>query len=409
MKIGYIMQQGVDILHPPFNGPANHVREVVQELQHLGHTVRVLVRIGEQTWKTDDLEHFEPVPVRWLDQGPIRWFERIVRRIQSELQLPYAAFFESRKFAQACKESFTGFDILYERLSWMGYGGALASHLLDIPLILEDNGDQLADLEAKGIAPQGLQRRLSLAATARAVRQATHTVSTGEGWRRQFIRRWQVDPNTVSVVENGTIVPTLLERELLRSFQELPASEQIPTLVYLGGFYPWHGVPILLHAFARALETGSNLKLVLIGSGSGEDKARQLAAELELGDTVKFTGHLAPTEFVSVLANADIGLSPYCGWPEYSGLKIFDYKAAGLAVIASGEDGMPPTLTHDKTGLIVPPCDEDALTSAILQLANELDLTWEMGRQGRLEAENFHQWVHTAQNLERIFSFINKQ
>ena len=93
MKIGCLMQQGVDIKTPPFNGPANHVREVIQELKNLGHYVRVVVCLDGQIWISDNLELFEPVRVRWLDQGPIRWVERIVRRIQYELKLPYFAFF----------------------------------------------------------------------------------------------------------------------------------------------------------------------------------------------------------------------------------------------------------------------------------------------------------------------------
>ena len=407
MKIGYLMQQGVNIRQRPFNGPANHVREVVQELENLGHRVRVIVRLEGQTWVTDDLETFVPIRVRWLDQGPLRWFERLVRRIQSELKLPYAAFFESLRFAQACQQTLAGYDLLYERLSWMGYGGALASRWLKIPLILEDNGDQLADLESKGIAPQGLQRRLSIGVTGWAVRQATQIVSTGEGWRRQFIKRWGVPDTKVTTVENGTTTIDLLKRENLRAFRGLKASEVTPTLVYLGGFYPWHGVPVLLRAFSQALKFGKSMRLILIGSGIGEDEARALTSDLHLKDHVEFAGQLSPAEFTAVLADADIGLSPYCGWPEYSGLKIFDYKAAGLACIASGEEGMPATISQGKTGWIVPPCDEEALRVAILELAQDLERTWQMGRVARLEAEQHHQWQHTAQTLEKIFLSIN--
>jgi glycosyltransferase involved in cell wall biosynthesis len=280
---------------------------------------------------------------------------------------------------------------------------------MDIPLILEDNGDHLADLDAKGIAPKGIQRSLSIRTTRWTVNQATYTVSTGEGWRKQFLNRWQVDVEKVSVIENGTVVPSLIDCKNLRSFQKLSAANQIPTLVYLGGFYPWHGVEILLKAFNRALDSKSPLLLILIGSGPGELEAHQLVKDLQISDSVNFAGHLSPTEFVSILGNSDIGLSPYCNWMEYSGLKIFDYKAAGLAVIASGENGMPSTLTDGKTGLIIPPCNQDALTSAILKLANNLDWTWKMGRVGRFEAETKHQWKHTVQNLETLFSNINKK
>ena len=92
------MQEGVDIRRPPFNGPANHVREVVEALARRGHEVRTLVRVDGRIWKSDNLADFDQVTVRRLDRGPRRLVERGARRIQSELRLPYAAMFESRRF-----------------------------------------------------------------------------------------------------------------------------------------------------------------------------------------------------------------------------------------------------------------------------------------------------------------------
>ncbi|MDT8306344.1 MAG: glycosyltransferase family 4 protein, partial [Anaerolineae bacterium] len=162
MRIAYLLEQDVDVRQPPFDGPATHVREIVRALQRRGHEVRLLARLEGRLWRSDDLVTFEPVVVSLLDSGPLRWLESAVRRIQYGLQLPYAAFFESQRFARACQQELAGFDVLYERMSWFDYGGALAARRLGIPLVLECNGDPLADLEAKGIAPRGWQRRMSL-------------------------------------------------------------------------------------------------------------------------------------------------------------------------------------------------------------------------------------------------------
>ncbi len=103
-----------------------------------------------------------------------------------------------------------------------------------------------------------------------------------------------------------------------------------------------------------------------------------------------------------MLAAADIGLSPYCGWPEYSGLKIFDYKAAGMATITSGVNGQPSSVIPGVNGLIVPPCEEAPLAEAILSLVNSPETTREMGRAARVQAENDHRWTHTAEKIEKI-------
>jgi len=55
-----------------------------------------------------------------------------------------------------------------------------------------------------------------------------------------------------------------------------------------------------------------------------------------LGKHTFFTGALSPKQYAPKLAALDIGVAPYCGATEFAGLKSLDYKAAGLAIIASG-------------------------------------------------------------------------
>lgn len=402
MKVGYLMQEDVDICTAPFDGPANHVREVIQGLKRLGHDVRALFRLDGQLLCSDDLEQFEVVKVAWMDRGALRLLEKGVRRMQYELQLPYAGLFESVRFALACREKLKGVDVLFERMSWANWGSALVTRWLDVPLILENNGDHLLDLEAKRIGPEGMQRRLSVALTRYAVKAAAHVVVSGDGWRRKFIDRWETPPECVTTIENGTPIVDLLQRTELRAYRSDKGEASPVTLVYLGSFFPWQGVPVLLRALARVRERSMRVQLVLIGSGPGADEARSLVDTLRLDDAVTFTGRLRPAEYAPVLADADIGVAPYCDWPEFSGLKIFDYKAAGLATIGSGRDGQPPTLHHGETGWVVPPCDDVALAEAIVRLAEDQDLRKQIGRAARAEAEQRHRWKHTVRRLEEI-------
>jgi glycosyltransferase involved in cell wall biosynthesis len=408
MRIGYLLQQGTDIRRPPFDGPGVHVREVARELTYLGHEVTVILQLGREIWRTDDLEHFAPVPVPNMDAGPRRKLESAIRRLQSELQLPYAALFESMRFAAACVGELPDSDLLYERTSWVSYGGALAARRLGVPLVLENNGDHLADLEAKGIAPRGAQRRLSIALMGRAIRQAAHVVVSGDGWRDAFIQRWTIAPERVTTVENGTTLVRLLPHSALGSF-EAPAGSSMPVrLVYLGGFQPWQGVEILLRALAGEARL-AHTRLTLIGPTEGLGVgAQQMAAALGLLPRVTFTGALDAESYAPILAHSDIGLAPYCGWPEYSGLKLLDYKAAGLAVIASGRDGRPACLDHGRTGWIVPPCDETALAEALVQLVQDPQLRRQLGQNARIEAEAYHGWDATARRLDAIFRDVEQ-
>jgi len=405
MKIGYLLQQAPEIRQPPFDGPATHVREVVRELAGLGHPVRLLARLQGQVYVADDLEHFRPVRVAAIDGGPLRLLERVIRRAQSALRLPYLNLFESLRFASACRQELQDADLLYERSSWMGFGGAMAARWLRKPLILEYNGDPLHDLAARGLDPHGLQGWLARRLSQAAVNQADHVIASGEGWKRQFMERWGFRLERVSTVENGSALVRMLARAQLRSFQA-GAGDGSVRLVYLGAFYPWHGVQILLRALGQVVNRGIPVRLQLVGTGDGHEQARQLTRELGLEALVEFPGHLAPEGYAPLLAQSDIGLSPYCGWREYSGLKLLDYKAAGLAIIASGEGGQPATLRHGHTGWIVPPCEEGLLAEAIVQLATDQGLRARLGQAARLEAEQVHGWDRTARELDRILGHV---
>ncbi|MCA9969265.1 MAG: hypothetical protein KC425_03570, partial [Anaerolineales bacterium] len=104
MKIGYLMQAGVpDMRVAPLSGPAVHVQQVCAELRRLGHDVRLVARFDDGIWLSDDLQQYRPAPATWLDSGLPRLLERVIRRVQATLRLPYAALFDSLRFAAAAR------------------------------------------------------------------------------------------------------------------------------------------------------------------------------------------------------------------------------------------------------------------------------------------------------------------
>ena len=79
MKIGYLLQVDEEIRLPPYNGPANHLRQVVLELLRRGHQVTVLYRQAGHLWLTHDLQDFREIKVKGIDAGPLRWIEKAVQ------------------------------------------------------------------------------------------------------------------------------------------------------------------------------------------------------------------------------------------------------------------------------------------------------------------------------------------
>jgi glycosyltransferase involved in cell wall biosynthesis len=379
------------------------VIQVVRELQKAGHQVILLAKLNEHLWRSEDLENYYPVSVHLLDKGIFRLFESAIRRLQHDLKLPYANFFESLRFAFACRQELPDCDIYFERMGWMGYGGGLAAKWQNIPLVLEINGDHLDEFESQGLQISPGQLRLSKWIVKKASRTIQFAVATGEGWKQKYIDRWDVDPAKVRVVENGSTLVDMLQRETLKTFAVKSTPEDPVRIAYCGGFEPWHGIMVLLAAIRKAAEMGNNLQVTLIGSGSMETEIEQTIREFQLDSVFTLTGQLSLEGLSQQLAQSEIGVSPYCGRVEFSGLKLLDYKAAGLATIASGANRQPAVLEHGKTGWIVPPCDEDALAQAIDLLAKNQKLRKSIGKAARREAEAIHSWQHTAAQLIQIF------
>ncbi|MFN8445497.1 MAG: glycosyltransferase family 4 protein [Caldilineaceae bacterium] len=409
MKIGYLLQAGVpDVRAQSLSGPALHVKHVFDELRGLGHDVKLLAQLDNQLWLTKDLVHYQQVVVPRHDRGPLRLFESLVRRIQYEFHLPYAALFESARYAAAVRQTLGDRELFYERMGWFGYAGAWAARQLRVPLVLEVNGDHLTEFEMLGTAPKGMQLAISKWLMGWTARHAAHAITTGEGWRKRHIERWDIAPDKVTSIQNGSEVVNLLAREQLRCYQA--SGEQNNgklEIVYIGAFDPWHGLTILIKAAAKARARGVPLHLTVIGGGKEQEAIERTIAETEMADIVTLTGYLKAHQFAPLLAQAEIGASPYCGRAEYTGLKMLDYKAAGLVTLTSGENGQPDIIRHGETGWIVPPCNEDALAEAIVSLYRAPAQRQQMGRAAREEAERLHSWHHVAEELVNLFERLN--
>lgn len=139
---------------------------------------------------------------------------------------------------------------------------------------------------------------------------------------------------------------------------------------------PHKGQATAIEALARIRRVRPDARLVLVGSskwrtaatthdtaGYADDLRRSAA---ELGDeAVLFAGERS--DIPAVMAALDIVLVP--SWHEPWGRTVIEAMAAGTPVIASAVGGPTESIDHGRTGLLVEPCDPDALANAVLELA----------------------------------------
>jgi glycosyltransferase involved in cell wall biosynthesis len=82
---------------------------------------------------------------------------------------------------------------------------------------------------------------------------------------------------------------------------------------------------------------------------------------------------------------------------------VFEYMAAGKAIVASRVGQLSETIQDGVNGLLVPPGEPAALASALLRVIEDTTLRDRLGRQARQDAVREHSWERYVAQLERVY------
>jgi glycosyltransferase involved in cell wall biosynthesis len=271
---------------------------------------------------------------------------------------------------------------------------------LRAPLIYESHGyapEVAAELPAMLTTAKAPSRgRLKRLASREAAvwRQADGYVTITRGLADDLTSRFGARPR-LAVVPDGVRGP-------LHAWEPPPRWD---LLAYAGHLYPWKGVDVLLQAIALT----PNLKAIIVGGHAAEaDRGRleSLAATLGIAGRVEFTGQVAPSKVPAVLRRAGILVLPNTATAASarftSPLKLFEYMAAGRAIVASDLPALREVLQHEKNALLVPAGDPDALAAGIARLAADAGLAERLARQALTDAAEYT-WDQRAARLEALF------
>ena len=156
-------------------------------------------------------------------------------------------------------------------------------------------------------------------------------------------------------------------------------------VVFVGSFYSWHGVDLIIEAFSIALKRIANLRLCLIGEGVTRNDSVKRVRQLGIGECVEFPGWLSQQDLSLYLKNSHIGVAPYRRLEPFyfEPVKIMDYMAAGLAIVASDQGQVRELVTDGESGILVPPDDVTALAQALIDLADNEELRQRLGLAAR--------------------------
>jgi glycosyltransferase involved in cell wall biosynthesis len=277
-------------------------------------------------------------------------------------------------------------DVIYERYNLFYVAGALLARRRGVPFYVEVNAP-LADERARN----GEVGLLYLArATERWVWRTADRIVAVTGALRDIIAAEGAPRERIAVVPNGIDMD---------QFAAVPARDAVGTLVlgFIGFMRPWHGLDALLRAMAR--HGDKRIRLLIVGDGPALPDLRRQAETLGLAGRVRFTGLAAREAIPGLLAGIDIAMQPKVV-PYASPLKIFEYMAAGRAIIAPDQPNIREILRHEATALLFDPAQEGALWEAVLRLVDDTPLRMRLGAAAREEiARRDHTWRANADLL----------
>lgn len=409
MRIAYLLADpGIGVFGT--KGASVHVQEMIRAFRAHGHEVTVYC-VRCETQVPEDLRDLRVVTV------PVRAAKGAAER---ESRVAEAA----RMLADLAAAE--DFDLVYERYSLFSDAGAHAAAELTerrgrrVPLVVEVNAPLVEEQRDHRVLHDELGAR---AATRRALDHAEIVSCVSEpvaAWARAAApgaaRRVMVLPNGVNT-------------RRIRRAGRAPGAPF--TVGFVGTLKPWHGTGVLLEAFAAAARRddgsgasdGSGIsrgtratedsggshgaagwRLEICGKGPELEPLRARAHELGLDDRVRFHGAVAPQDVPEILAGMDVAVAPYPHGDHYfSPLKVYEYMAAGLPVVASAIGDLPGLLGDDERGLLVPPGNVEALAAALHRLAYDRLLRERLARAGRATAVAEHDWsLRCAELLTRL-------
>lgn len=374
-----ILYSAIDQTVPGTKGGSVHVTAVAEGLAALGHEVHVLVGPGDAP--------FPAGPVKWIPMRPplgaqqLRWARRgAVKRIADRLRP----------------------DVIMER--YYNFGGEAIVHArsLRARAVLEVNAPVVDH-------PGSRKALIDRALLVRPMQQ----------WREHLcaIADLIVTPDA-AILPGSTPATRILQAEWGADTARFHPGAQGPlpftpppgvVAVFAGAFRSWHGAINLARAIRRLRERGrQDVSALFIGDGPELPAVKAEAANLK---DVVFTGPLPHAAMPAALASAHIGVAPFDVGAHkpltlgfyWSPLKMFEYMASGLPVVAPAVARIPGLVEDRREGLLYNPADEHALASALEDLAADAALRRTLGAAARERAVREYSWAAHCRALdERI-------
>lgn len=291
-------------------------------------------------------------------------------------------------------------DVLYERYAFGNTAGVSAARRLGVPLVLEVNSPMVLELgRTRGLSWPRLAARVE-----RWIFQNADVVCTVSGVLRDLLVEAGVRRERLIVTPNGVDLERYArpDRAAARADLGLDELEEGLVLGFVGYYRDWHRLDLAIEALASPAL--SSAWLVLVGAGPAREALERCADAAGVSARVIFAGTRPHERIPALLPAFDVALVPAIN-PYASPLKLFEYMAAGVAVVAPDQPNLREVLADGENGLLFPAGDGAALRGALERLACLPELRQRLGARAR--ATVIERDLTWRANAERVLAAVH--
>lgn len=229
---------------------------------------------------------------------------------------------------------------------------------------------------------------------------STWLVVNSKAIRADLIEKDRFNPRKIRVVYNGVDAERFISVHPIAREQVPGVSSGDRLIVMVANMHlPVKGHPDLIAAARSVCRQHPEARFILIGDGEMRSEFEKQVRSVGLQDAVLFIGHR--TNIPEILAACDIGVlaSRAEGMPN----AVLEYMAAGLATVATSVGGVPEIIEDEVNGLLVPAKNPSALSRAICQLLEDVDLRKRLGEAARDSVMEKFGLANVVRNLEQLY------
>jgi PEP-CTERM/exosortase A-associated glycosyltransferase len=253
----------------------------------------------------------------------------------------------------------------------------------------------------------GLRYRLTRALESYVLRHADAVTTICQGLKKDIAGRG-IPEARITVIPNAVDADSFtMGRERDAELAGQLGIVDKPVLGFIGSFYAYEGLDLLLRAMPAILEARPEMRLLLVGGGPQEADLKSLCAELQLQDGVIFTGRVPHDQVQRYYDLVDVLVYPRLQMrltELVTPLKPLEAMAQGKLVVASDVGGHRELIHAGETGELFSAGDPQALTDSVLALLEQRD-DWERRRQnGRRFVEDERNWPASVRRYVPVYA-----